>query len=67
MSMFPAFIIGFFVGIWATAMYHAYKKATPSDVKISTLEHYIESLKDDVTLLEKENEALRAELRESKK
>lgn len=60
--MFPAFIVGFFVGVWATAMYHAYKKATPSDVKVSTLEHYIKELKDDIALLETDNSRLRDEL-----
>ena len=66
MGMLPIFIGGFITGIWASAIYISYKKETPSEVKVSTLEHYINSLKEDITLLEDENKKLREELKNKK-
>lgn len=67
MAMFPAFIIGFFAGIWIAAIYFYWIKSIPSNTKFKMQEDTLREKQEDLKTLEIENEALRKRLDQLKK
>lgn len=66
MAMFPVFIIGFFAGIWITAIYFCWIKSIPSNTKFKLQEDMLKETQDDLRTLEIENETLRRRLEQLK-
>lgn len=65
--MFPIFILGMVIGSIITICYIEYKKDTPSQIKIESLEDTIEDLKEDIQVLESANAELRSKLEAKKR
>ena len=62
MAMLPIFLLGFALGLVVSGAYILYKKSTPSEVQLYTLQQQNERQKEDILALELQNEKLYKQL-----
>lgn len=67
MPILPIFVCGLILGAMFMNSYVEYKKVTPSNIKLRSLEDTILDLKEDNATLEKINKDLLEELKKLKK
>ena len=66
MAMLPIFILGLILGATATIIVINTSKGMPSSIRLATLEDTIESLNQDLDILENENKELKEKLKKIK-